>query len=93
MSYSVLTAAKRHTAADYWRAIADLQDAMTQLAPDGNPCAVCGDSGHMAWECHHNPLAVMHEYRADRLRWRCFHCDAVFTDEATAREHFGEGHR
>lgn len=22
--------------------------------------------------------------------WRCFHCDEVFTDEAAARDHFGE---
>lgn len=22
-------------------------------------------------------------------RWRCFHCDEVFTDKAEAREHFG----
>ncbi len=31
--------------------------AKTQLEPDGNCCAVCGDNDHQAWECHHNPLS------------------------------------
>lgn len=48
----------RITADEYDEAIRDLQDAKAQLQPDGNNCAVCHDSGHQAWECHHNPLVM-----------------------------------
>lgn len=50
----------RFTADQYDEAIANLQDAKQQLAPDGNCCSVCGDSGHMAFECGHNPLVAVH---------------------------------
>lgn len=53
----------RFTQAQYDAAIADLRDAATQLAPDGDGCHVCGDSGHQAFECGSNPLlaeAVCH---------------------------------
>jgi hypothetical protein len=49
----------RFTAEQYQLAIESLQDAQKQLEADGNPCAVCGDSGHMAWECGHNPLVAV----------------------------------
>jgi len=29
----------------------------------------------------------------ERKKWRCFHCDAVFTDPERAREHFGSTER
>ena len=44
------------TREQYEKAIENLQLGMTQLEPDGNNCAICGDTGHQAWECHHNPL-------------------------------------
>jgi len=74
----------------YELAIQRLQDGMTQIDPDGRNCAVCGDSGHQAWECHHNPLAMMLE--ADRLQtaWRCYHCGEVMLTHAEAMLHFGE---
>lgn len=50
----------RFTAAQYDEAIANLQLARTQLEPDGHCCAVCGDSGHTAYECGHNPLLAQH---------------------------------
>ena len=31
-----------------------------QLEPDGNFCAVCGDTDHQAWECSRNPLVAMY---------------------------------
>jgi len=43
----------------YAKATLSIIRAETQLEPDGNNCAVCGDSGHQAWECHHNPVAMM----------------------------------
>lgn len=49
----------RFTKDMYEQAIKDLQDGMTQLAPDGHCCAICGDSGHQAWECGSNPLYAM----------------------------------
>lgn len=80
---------RRLAPAEYEKAIEDIRLAMTQLEPDGRCCVVCGDSDHQAWECHHNPVAVKNEFEADKLRWRCFHCGELFTDEALAREHFG----
>lgn len=49
----------RFTAYQYDLAIKHLQEAKTQLEPDGNCCAVCGDSGHMAFGCGFNPLVAM----------------------------------
>lgn len=49
----------RFTHRQYVEAIDSLQSAMRQLEPDGNPCACCGDSGHLAYECGHNPLLAM----------------------------------
>lgn len=43
---------------DYTRAIILLKRGITQLQPDGKPCAICGDNGHQAFECHHNPLTA-----------------------------------
>jgi len=86
----------RITAADYDDAITALQEAKTQLEPDGDPCHVCCDSGHQAWECHHNPLMMARlaasrnaRFHGSALPWRCFHCDEVFEDQLAAREHFG----
>jgi hypothetical protein len=72
----------RFTSAQYEEAIANLRDAMTQLEPDGRCCVVCGDSGHMAWECGHNPLYAIAccEQIADRAT--SFHADMHATDEA-----------
>jgi len=47
------------TKGQYERAIAALTDAKEQLEPDGRNCAVCGDSGHQAFECGHNPLVAV----------------------------------
>lgn len=49
----------RFTDEQYDNAIAHLQDARTQLEPNGNGCHCCGDSGHQAFECGHNPLVAM----------------------------------
>lgn len=49
----------RFTRHQYEKAIEALRDGMTQLEPDGHCCAVCGDSGHFSWACHHNPLRAM----------------------------------
>lgn len=49
----------RFTKEQYQQAIRHLHDGLTQLQPDGHCCAICGDSGHQAWECGHNPLYAM----------------------------------
>lgn len=49
----------RFTTEQYDKAIAALQDAKQQLAPDGRCCVICHDTGHQAWECGHNPLLAM----------------------------------
>lgn len=49
----------RFTREQYDEAIAHLHQAAAQLAPDGRCCAICGDSGHQAWECGSNPLLAM----------------------------------
>jgi hypothetical protein len=49
----------RFTAEQYDRAIEALAEAKKQLEPDGNCCSVCGDSGHQAFECGHNPLVAV----------------------------------
>lgn len=76
-------------ARDYREAIQALKDAMKQDKHRSEGCTVCYDSGHTAEQCHHNPL-VMARRAAKSVRvWRCFHCDAVFTDAEKAAEHFG----
>lgn len=74
------------TKEDYQKAIVSLKSAMTQIDPDGNNCAVCGDNDHQAWECHHNPLSRNYLYRE---HWRCYHCNEVFYDPKEAELHFG----
>ena len=49
----------RFTIEQYDKAIKALEAAKTQLDPDGDECRCCGDSGHQAWECGHNPLLAM----------------------------------
>ncbi|CAE6822220.1 hypothetical protein R70006_06256 [Paraburkholderia domus] len=78
------------TAEEYDEAIRDLQNAKTQLRPDGNNCAVCHDSGHQAWECHHNPLVMARRGVKAEMEWRCFHCGFVCHTAEAAVEHFGK---
>jgi hypothetical protein len=80
------------TAADYAEAIEALQAAATQTEPDGRGCVVCGDSGHQAMHCHHNPLVMARQVTREQRLYRCFHCDGLFNDE-DAREHFGPDER
>jgi hypothetical protein len=47
------------TARQYDIAIEALRLAKQQLEPDCRPCTVCGDTGHQAFECGHNPLLAM----------------------------------
>lgn len=49
----------RFTADQYDAAIEDLKLAKTQLEADGNHCAICEDSDHMAFECGWNPLLAI----------------------------------
>lgn len=49
----------RFTAIQYDRAIEALRSAKQQLEPDGHYCACCGDGGHQAFECGHNPLVAI----------------------------------
>lgn len=49
----------RFTTHQYVEAIKALQEGMQQLEPDGHCCSVCGDGGHQAFECGHNPLFAM----------------------------------
>ncbi len=77
------------TVSDYEKAIGILREASTQTEPDGKTCVVCGDSGHQAWECHHNPLVLVQRAKEAEIRWRCFHCNEVFDDYEQARKHFG----
>ena len=46
----------KFTQANYLKAIRSLYAASKQLEPDGRPCAICHDTDHQAFECHHNPL-------------------------------------
>lgn len=78
------------TAEDYDEAIHDLMKAKEQLKPDGNSCAVCGDGGHQAWECHHNPLVIARRTAKELATYRCFHCGQSFVGHDEAAEHFGK---
>lgn len=49
----------RFNRTQYEAAIAALNAGKNQREPDGKPCAICGDGGHQAWECGHNPLLAM----------------------------------
>ena len=79
----------RITADDYTEAIRDLRDASTQLHPDGRHCSCCGDSGHEAWQCHHNPLVMARRAASRQEEYRCYHCGEAFSGKAAA-EHFGD---
>ena len=78
------------TAADYDETIAALQDAKRAIEDsDFMGCAICGDSGHSAQSCHHNPLILARQWaRATRV-WACYHCGFVATNDDEARAHFG----
>lgn len=77
------------TVGDYLDALGKIQEGLKQLKPDGNPCAICGDDGHQAWECHHNPLVMMARAKKADAEWRCYNCGKIFTDESSAHIHFG----
>jgi len=74
-------------------AIESLRRGMTQLEPDGDNCHICGDNGHQAFECHHNPLTKEYHFNGQAEYWKCFHCNLVFFDLDKATEHFGERHK
>lgn len=38
-----------------------------QTRPDGQSCAVCGDTGHQAMECHHNKIRSWVQHKAEEL--------------------------
>src|SRR6185503_15861859 len=78
------------TDTDYVEAIASLEAARSQLKPNGRNCAICGDSGHQADGCHHNPLLMARRAISYQHSYRCFHCRVVFFTDEGAREHFGE---
>jgi hypothetical protein len=64
----------RFTAAQYDAAIEALIAAKGQIAPDAQRCRICHDTGHMAWECGHNPLYAMSA------------CEGLVTDSCKAHE-------
>ena len=74
----------------YIKAIENLELGLTQLEPNGNCCHICGDNGHMAWECHHNPLSIAYPIFGEGGYWKCYHCNEIFTDFEQAGEHFGD---
>lgn len=79
----------RPTAEDYTEAVEALELAAEQLEPDGNSCIVCGDSGHQAFECHHNPLLMARRAIAATNVFRCYHCGFVGVTQSECEEHFG----
>ena len=79
----------KYTSYDYKKAITALVLGETQLESDSHNCKICGDSGHQAFECQHNPLEAMRLMSG----FRCFHCGRVFIDVNKAREHFGTPER
>jgi hypothetical protein len=78
------------TASEYDEAIEELVCARSQLKPDGRNCTVCGDSGHQAFECHHNPLVVARRWTSATSVWRCYHCGFTATNDTEAKAHFGD---
>lgn len=76
--------------ADYLELIERARQGMDQLEPDGNACTICGDGDHQAFECRFNPLVREQQARVLQNTWRCFHCGKVFTDAASAEDHFGK---
>ncbi len=72
------------TPEQYQEVIRRIELAQTQLEPDGKTCAICGDSGHQAFECHRNPLVALRLYPM----FRFFHCGEIFTADQ-APPHFG----
>ncbi len=81
----------RFTVEQYDKAIAHLQDCKTQLEPNGHGCHCCGDSGHQAFECGHNPLVAMEmcvliAERAGKMHDAIHRYDAETADLATLRE-------
>lgn len=63
----------RFTDKQYAKAIAHLNDARTQLEPNGHGCHCCGGSGHQAFECGHNPLVAMAMCREISTRAEALH--------------------
>lgn len=77
------------TAEDYDEAIEALQDAKRQDECSHMCCSVCHDTGHLAHQCHHNPLLMARRAVTGMNVWRCYHCDAIFNNNEDAAEHFG----
>lgn len=75
----------RFTDEQYDKAIRHLQDARTQLEPNGHGCHCCGGSGHQAFECGHNPLVAMAMCRdiAEHAAKMHEHLHAFDVDHAT----------
>lgn len=63
----------RFTREQYEKAQGDIADAMGQIEPNGHGCHVCGDSGHVAYECGSNPLFAMATCKAIAARARELH--------------------
>jgi hypothetical protein len=93
-----LSLGQKITTAHYSEVIHRLQLGLEQLRSMNrreaqNCCAVCGDNGHTAEGCwYFNPLhltLVGIEALVGSL-YKCFHCGAVYTDEESARHHFGK---
>lgn len=84
---SVVYRTGRLTKEDYDEAIETLV-----CARDEDPskcCGSCGDGGHTAETCHHNPLVLARLGAKKEFEYRCFHCGEVFNGNA-AQEHFGK---
>jgi hypothetical protein len=78
----------------YTEAISLLNRGLRQFKT-GKPesrCAICRREGHEQKTCQENPLLLItigdHVLHLNPV-WRCFHCDAVFTSERAAAQHFG----
>lgn len=69
---------------DYDEAIEYLQEAK-RLGITGCPC---GDSGHSAEQCHHNPLVQARRGASKETEFKCYHCGFIFGED-DARAHFG----
>ena len=60
-----------------------------------DPTEHCGGQALAELESCATDLEAAEQHRAasgsgaEPVAWRCFHCDEVFTDEQTARDHFG----